>query len=225
MPQRVAARLWPNTDSVRAVADGDSCQHAAVLRADRVHLGVVAPRQPKHFAIGGNASHVGASADVPFGNEPSGSEIEHRDRSLAPVRDVELLRVPAGIETVCAGARIDEPEHVPTGQQPWALILEFQLEPDPLLFGRAMIYGGQLWIEVKPSEERGDRFLIGVLVVNLTGRGSTGRTMALPGTRILTAMQPQEVSLCELDAKATLDGIAAGTGSIVPGTTFATGSN
>src|SRR5439155_25013612 len=115
VPQRVAARLWPNTDSVRAVADGDSCQHAAVLRADRVHLGVVAPRQPKHFAIGGNASHVGAAADVPFGNEPSGSEIEHRDRSLAPVRDVELLRVPAGIETVCAGARIDEPEHVPTG--------------------------------------------------------------------------------------------------------------
>jgi hypothetical protein len=102
-------------------------------------------------------------------------------------------------------------EDLQNNHEPWALILEFQIEPDALLFGRALIYGGQLWIELKPVQERGDRFNIGILIVNLTGRGRTGRTMQLKGTRIFTAMQPQEINLCELDAQSTLNDIVAGT--------------
>src|SRR5262245_50968506 len=41
-------------------------------------------------------------------------------------------------------------EDVPGGQEPWALVLEFQLEPDPLFCGRGLSYAGQLWIEIKP---------------------------------------------------------------------------
>ena len=39
-----------------------------------------------------------------------------------------------------------------------------------MLFGRLLGYGGLVWLEKKPAEERGDRFCIGAVVINLRGQ-------------------------------------------------------
>jgi hypothetical protein len=36
------------------------------------------------------------------------------------------------------------------GGIPWAVVIEFQIDPDHLMFGRLLIYMGQVWIERKP---------------------------------------------------------------------------
>src|SRR5271168_366128 len=38
---------------------------------------------------------------------------------------------------------------------PWAVAIEFQSEPDSEMFGRFLMYLGQLWLEVRPDKERG----------------------------------------------------------------------
>src|SRR5437868_2193613 len=111
--QGVAPRLRPHTHAMGPIADRYPCEHVAVLCADRVDLCVVARRKPQHFAVGGDAAHVGAPADVPFGDQLSSGEVEHGNRAFVAVGDVEQLRVPAWIETVCTGAGVNEPEHVP----------------------------------------------------------------------------------------------------------------
>src|SRR5690242_5235972 len=47
----VAARLRVDRETVRAAADLDAGQLLAGAGVDRVHLGVVAPRQPQHLAV------------------------------------------------------------------------------------------------------------------------------------------------------------------------------
>lgn len=106
-------------------------------------------------------------------------------------------------------------EDIQSGHVPWAALLEFQLEPDALMFGRALSYIGQLWLEIKPADERGDRFEIGVMVVNLTGKGRTTRTSSWPAAGMLTSLKPVEVNLCEIEAQATLNAIAAGETSAI----------
>jgi hypothetical protein len=101
-------------------------------------------------------------------------------------------------------------EDVARGQVPWAVLLEFQIEPDPLMFGRLLAYLGQLWLEVKPSEERGDRFNLGGVIVNLTGKGNAARAMDWPEAGLFTSLQPREVNLTDLDAQETLNGVSAG---------------
>src|SRR5204862_6662588 len=54
-----------------------------------------------------------AAADVPLGDKLPGGKVEHGNRALVPIGDVEQLRVAAGIQAVCTGARVDEPEHMP----------------------------------------------------------------------------------------------------------------
>src|SRR3954471_3454254 len=85
--------------------------------------------------------------------------------------DTRLIPFPGESDRFCD--TVAHVEDVKRGQIPWAIVLEFQGEPDPLMFGRLLAYGGQVWLEKKPSEERGDRFQIGAVVVNLTGRGQT----------------------------------------------------
>jgi hypothetical protein len=92
----------------------------------------------------------------------------------------------------------------------WAVVLEFCIKPVPDFFGRLLAYLGQLWLEVRPNETRGERFQVGAVVVNLTGHGRTGRDMRLRQTGIRTCVEPLERNLSEEDAAATLDGIAAG---------------
>ncbi len=52
---------------------------------------------------------------------------------------------------------------------PWAVALEFQLEPDPKMFGWLLVFLGTISNERWPDEERGSRYRLGAVVVNLTG--------------------------------------------------------
>jgi hypothetical protein len=63
-------------------------------------------------------------------------------------------------------------------QELWALALEFQLEPDPTMFGRLLIYLGTIWLEQQPDRLRGSQYQLGACVINLTGTSKSG-----PATR------------------------------------------
>src|SRR6185369_14906523 len=91
---------------------------------------------------------------------------------------------------------------------PWAVAVEFSLEPDDTMFGRLLEYLGRLWREQPPPEAPGQRFQVGAAVVNLTGRAETSREMRLAGTRIYTCLSVEERNLADEDAAATLEGIA-----------------
>ncbi len=95
----------------------------------------------------------------------------------------------------------------------WALPLEFSLTPDGELFGRLLVYLGQLWLEKRPTDARGERFRVGAVVVNLTGRGQTSRDMALRRTGVRTALGVAECSMAEVDAATVLAGITGGAGA------------
>jgi hypothetical protein len=122
--------------------------------------------------------------------------------------DTRLIPFPGAPDRTCD--TVASIEDVQRGQVPWALLLEFQIAPDPLMFGRVTVYLGQVWLEEKPSPERGDRFCIAARIVNLTGRGNAERTMDWPEAGLSTHMGIRDSNLCDIDAKATLDGIVAG---------------
>ena len=83
------------------------------------------------------------------------------------------------------------------------------------MFGRLLGYFGPLWLELKPSPERGDRFHLGAVVVNLTGRGDASRDMAWPGTGLETRLKIVERNLSTYAATTVLDEVAAGTAPAV----------
>lgn len=87
--------------------------------------------------------------------------------------------------------------------------VEFQIEPDPEMFGRGLGYLGGLWREIRPSLHRGDRFEVG-LVVNLRGRGRCSRKMRLSGTRLLPGLRVAERNLSRIGAAQALRRIGAG---------------
>jgi hypothetical protein len=62
--------------------------------------------------------------------------------------------------------------------EPWATLIEFQSEPDGLMFGRLLVMLGLVWLQVKPEPLAGDRFDLLAVVVNLTGRGRASRRSA-----------------------------------------------
>jgi hypothetical protein len=93
----------------------------------------------------------------------------------------------------------------------WAVPVEFCLEPDGEMFGRLLVYLGQLWSEKRPTDGRGEHFAVGAVVVNLTGRGRTSHDMALRKTGVRTVLQVAERNLADEDGAAVLGQIAAGT--------------
>src|SRR4030088_2414260 len=125
MSQRVPTRLWPHRETVRLASDGNSMGKFSGRRVEHVDLVVVAPRYPKLLSIRGDVTHVGAST---AGNRPGchdavGSRIEHadragsvtaaRDRIPAAVGHVEVLAVPARINSVSAHSQLSESEFLP----------------------------------------------------------------------------------------------------------------
>ncbi len=92
----------------------------------------------------------------------------------------------------------------------WAVPVEFCLTPDVTFFGRLLVYLGFLWLEKRPTDQGGERFQVGAVVVNLTGRGHTSRDMTLRQTGIRTHLAVREVNLAEGDAAETLAGVASG---------------
>lgn len=95
----------------------------------------------------------------------------------------------------------------------WAVPIEFLLEPDGAMFGRLLVYLGQLWLEKRPTEAGKERFSVGAVVVNLTGRGRTSTTMNMRQTGIRTSLEVVERNLCDEEAAAVLDAIAEGRAS------------
>jgi hypothetical protein len=63
---------------------------------------------------------------------------------------------------------------------------------------------------VRPGEERGDRFAVGVVILNLTGVGNSGRNYAWRRAGIQTGLKPKECNLAKMKAGKVLAGIAAG---------------
>jgi hypothetical protein len=96
------------------------------------------------------------------------------------------------------------------GGLPWAAVVEFQVQPDELMFGRGLRYLGDLWQTCKPTGHKGDRFEVGLVVVNLTGRGSASRRMHLSKTRVRTVLDVEEWNLSTLSAKKVLRQIDEG---------------
>jgi hypothetical protein len=125
-------------------------------------------------------------------------------------RWIDTRRVPFPGEPDRTNDTVAHVEDVAAGQAPWAVIVEFQAEPDALLFGRLMVYAGLLWLETKPTDLPGDRYHLAAVVVNLTGQGRSGRVSEWPQVGTRTALEPREVNLRDTDAAATLDGVAAG---------------
>jgi hypothetical protein len=95
----------------------------------------------------------------------------------------------------------------------WAIPVEFLLEPAGEMFGRMLVYLGQLWLEKRPTEAGKERFSVGAVVVNLTGRGRTSATMSLRRTGICTSFEVAERNLCDEDAAGVLEAIAEGRAS------------
>jgi hypothetical protein len=84
------------------------------------------------------------------------------------------------------------------------VVVEFQVEPDELMFGRGLSYLGELWRACKPTPHRGDRFCLGLVVVNLTGQGRASRRMRLQRTGLRTDLGVVERNLAELNARKVL---------------------
>ncbi len=93
---------------------------------------------------------------------------------------------------------------------PWAVPVEFCLKPDGTMFGRLLVYLGQLWLEIRPNG-RGTRYCVGAIVVNLTGRGHTSRDLRLGQTGVHMCLEVVEVNPATHDAAPTLEAIASGT--------------
>ena len=77
----------------------------------------------------------------------------------------------------------------------WAMPIEFQAQPDGEMFGRELEYLGRLWRELRPPEKSAGRYLVGAVVINLTGRGHTSRDMVMVGTNLRTCLQVIERNL------------------------------
>jgi hypothetical protein len=95
------------------------------------------------------------------------------------------------------------------GDRPWAVVLEFQLEPDASMFGRLLVYLGGVWLQFRPSELPGDRFCVGAVVVNLTGNGQSSRNMRLGKSRLRTHLGVEEWNLAGESAQRLLRQVKA----------------
>jgi hypothetical protein len=94
------------------------------------------------------------------------------------------------------------------GGFPCAVIIEFQITPDAEMFGRLLVAGGMVWLGLKPSEHRGDRYDLVAVVVNLTGKGNCARDVIVGTAQ--WKLTPRELNLEELDAEKVLADVAAG---------------
>ena len=120
--------------------------------------------------------------------------------------DARLAGLPKESERIC-----DTIAHLETLLGiPWALLVEFQIRPVAVMFGRLLSYWGALWESAKPSEEAGDRFFVAALIVNLTGRGNTQTEYAWEEAHLQARFPIREVNLCDFSAKRVLADIVAG---------------
>jgi hypothetical protein len=122
--------------------------------------------------------------------------------------DARRLPFPGNPDRACdTVAEIDDTAEP---SPPWAVAVEFQTEPDPDMFARFLIYLGEIRLELRPDKERGSRYQVGGVVVNLTGTAESSRDMTLGDTGLRTNLQLIECNMATEYAQTVLDGIAAG---------------
>jgi hypothetical protein len=123
--------------------------------------------------------------------------------------DARRLKFPGEPDRTCDTVAFLE--NVGAGGEPWAVPVEFQTEPDADMFGRLLGYLSGLYLKLRPSDNAGERFRVGGVVVNLKGRGNSSRDMTWPAAGLVTHLGVCERNLAGEDARATLDAILAGT--------------
>jgi hypothetical protein len=101
-------------------------------------------------------------------------------------------------------------EKLAEGGVPWAIPIEFQADPDSLMFGRALGYLSAVWIGLKPDEERGSRYHVGFVIVNLSGVGNCAREMRWSEAGLITNLGVVERNLEQESADELLSAIESG---------------
>ena len=94
--------------------------------------------------------------------------------------------------------------------RPWALCLEFQSEPDFDMSDRLLVVLGLLRLTERHSAESGDRYWVGAVVVNLTGRGQAARDLHWRGAGLRLLLEPREWNLCDMEAALVLRQVEEG---------------
>jgi hypothetical protein len=100
-------------------------------------------------------------------------------------RAAALAGMPQSVRDTLAGL-----QELPTHRW-WTLLLEFQVQPDPDMFGRLLIYLGTAWLELRPDPLPGSRYHLAAGVVNLTGTHES-----LPASWDMTLPGPNDVRCC-----------------------------
>ena len=98
-------------------------------------------------------------------------------------------------------------------ESPWLLLVEFQTEPDPDMFGRLLSQLGKFWIEHRPDGLPGSRYQLAAAVVNLTGTTESqpsSRSFVFPLRGREVRLDVEERHLATENAGDTLDAIARG---------------
>jgi hypothetical protein len=101
-------------------------------------------------------------------------------------------------------------------ESPWLFLLEFQTEPDPIMFGRLLAQLGKSWIEHVPDDLPGSRYQLAAAVVNLTGTTESlpaSRSFVFPVRGREVRLDLEERHLATESAGETLDAIARGAAS------------
>ena len=86
-------------------------------------------------------------------------------------------------------------ENLEAGGEPWGVPIEFQIEPDPDMFGRVLGYLSGLYLELRPSDNPRERFRVGAVVVNLRGKGNSSRDMKWPAAGLETCLGIPELNV------------------------------
>lgn len=97
-----------------------------------------------------------------------------------------------------------------SGGVPWAVVVEIATIPDPDITARLLVYMGQIMLDLRPTNLPGDRFCVGAVVVNLTGKADSSRDMHWQRAGLRTLIQIPERNLAGLSARTFLDEVAAG---------------
>lgn len=105
-------------------------------------------------------------------------------------------------DTSAAVRRLDQ------GGFPWAIVAEFQSDPDAEMFGRMLEYLGRLWRVERPTRLPGDRFNLLGVVVNLIGGGTASRSMVW-SPQAHTTLHVCQWNMASENASALLDSVTA----------------
>jgi hypothetical protein len=134
--------------------------------------------------------------------------LAHEDFNFVRWLDARRVVFPGQPDRTCD--TVAHIENLAENHLPWAIVIEFMIDPEALMFGRMLGYLALLWIEEKPSSERGDRFELGAVVVNLRGKGNASRHHVWLKAGMETHLRVREVNLSTLSAADTLEQIAHG---------------